>query len=95
VRCLQAVERNQSRVLVGFDYRLLDWLVRLSPELALWDATGQLQPLLELSVAQQAENQARTDGRRLRLIPTGGFAHEGKGYLFFLPYAHARVAAVG
>jgi NAD(P)-dependent dehydrogenase (short-subunit alcohol dehydrogenase family) len=35
-RCLRAVERNRSRVLVGLDYRLLDWLARASPELALW-----------------------------------------------------------
>lgn len=34
-RCLRAVERNRSRVLVGLDYRVVDLLARLSPELAL------------------------------------------------------------
>ncbi len=35
-RCLAGVERNASRVIVGFDYRLLELLTRLSPRFALW-----------------------------------------------------------
>jgi NAD(P)-dependent dehydrogenase (short-subunit alcohol dehydrogenase family) len=37
-RCLRGVERNAARVIVSFDYRFLDWLVRLSPRFALWCA---------------------------------------------------------
>ncbi|MCB9759767.1 MAG: SDR family oxidoreductase [Alphaproteobacteria bacterium] len=38
-RCLRAVERNQTRVLVSLDYLMLDILARLSPSLALWLVT--------------------------------------------------------
>ncbi|MGE0787156.1 MAG: hypothetical protein AB7S26_15905 [Sandaracinaceae bacterium] len=31
-----AVRRGPPRVLVGMDYRLIDWLARLSPRLAAW-----------------------------------------------------------
>lgn len=34
-RCLDGVRRNRSRVLVGFDYRLIDLAVRCAPSLAL------------------------------------------------------------
>lgn len=33
-RCLRGVRKNAARVVVGMDYRLLDWAVRASPELA-------------------------------------------------------------
>jgi short-subunit dehydrogenase len=33
---LRAIRRNHSRVLVGLDYRLIDWVARLSPALAAW-----------------------------------------------------------
>jgi hypothetical protein len=39
--------------------------------------------ILALSVDELAENAARIDGRRLALVPTGGFAHDGLGYLFY------------
>lgn len=35
-RCLRGVEQNASRVVVSLDYRLVDWLARLSPRFALW-----------------------------------------------------------
>lgn len=35
---LRAIRRNQARVLVGMDYRIIDWLARLSPALAAWFA---------------------------------------------------------
>src|SRR6185503_13581491 len=40
-------------------------------------------PILTLTAEEEAENQARTDGRRLVLRPTGGFAHQDVGYLFY------------
>lgn len=33
---LRAIRRNHARVLVGADYRLIDWVSRLSPALAAW-----------------------------------------------------------
>jgi short-subunit dehydrogenase len=33
---LRAIRRNRSRVLVGMDYRMIDWIARLSPGLAAW-----------------------------------------------------------
>jgi membrane associated rhomboid family serine protease len=39
---LRAIRRNRSRVLVGMDYRLMDWTARLSPALAAWLA-GRLR----------------------------------------------------
>ncbi|MGA3238268.1 MAG: SDR family oxidoreductase [Bryobacteraceae bacterium] len=35
-RCLDQLLRNPSRIVVGLDYRLLDMLARLSPQLAGW-----------------------------------------------------------
>lgn len=32
---LHGIRRNRARIIVGWDYRLLDWLTRLSPSLAL------------------------------------------------------------
>lgn len=33
---LRAIRHNRSRVLVGMDYRLIDWIARMSPALAAW-----------------------------------------------------------
>lgn len=44
--------------------------------------------LLALTAAEDAANAARTDGKRLALLPRGGFVHGGDGYLF---YVHALV----
>jgi hypothetical protein len=46
-------------------------------------AAGPIRSVLALSVDEQAENAARTDGRRLALVPTGGFAHDGLAYLYY------------
>jgi hypothetical protein len=47
---------------------------------------GRPASLLALTAAEEAENRARTDGKRLVLEPRGGFVHDGDGYLF---YVHA------
>lgn len=47
------------------------------------DGQGAPLTLLALSAAEEAQNAARTDGRRLVLVPTGGFVHAGVGYLFY------------
>jgi len=39
--------------------------------------------LLSLTEAERAENEVRTDGRRLALVPRGGFVHLDFGYLFY------------
>ncbi|MCE9575604.1 MAG: hypothetical protein K8W52_20805, partial [Deltaproteobacteria bacterium] len=39
--------------------------------------------LLALTADEVAANAARTDGRRLALLPTGGVVHDGTGYLFY------------
>jgi hypothetical protein len=46
---------------------------------------GDQQPVvaLALSEAEVQANAARTDGRRLDLVPLGGFVHEGLGYLYY------------
>lgn len=33
---LRAIRKNRGRVLVGWDYRIIDWTARLSPALASW-----------------------------------------------------------
>jgi short-subunit dehydrogenase len=35
-KILRGVERNAARVVVGFDYRAIDWLVRLAPTWTQW-----------------------------------------------------------
>lgn len=52
------------------------------PSLAL-GADERARSILTLSPTEQAENATRTDGRRLALVPTGGFAHDGLGYLYY------------
>jgi hypothetical protein len=52
------------------------------PSLAL-DLASRPRSLLALSAAELAENAARTDGRTLALVPTGGFAADGRGYMFY------------
>lgn len=47
------------------------------------DGTGDPTSILSLTPEEQIENQTRTDGRELRLRPTGGFAFEGRGYLYY------------
>jgi hypothetical protein len=47
------------------------------------DGTGAPQSLLPLTEEEQGENAERTDGRRLALVPRGGFTHEGAGYLYY------------
>jgi len=47
------------------------------------DAAGTPTSLLSLTAAEAVADAARTDGRRLRLVPTGGFVHEATGYLFY------------
>lgn len=50
------------------------------------DGAGVPRSVLALTAAEVAANQARTDGKRLALVPRGGFVHDGDGYLL---YAHA------
>lgn len=52
------------------------------PTLSLDDA-GDPATLLSLTDEERDENAARTDGRRLALVPTGGFVHEGTGHLYY------------
>jgi hypothetical protein len=33
-RIVRGIQRKSARVLVGFDYHLVDWMARLSPELS-------------------------------------------------------------
>jgi hypothetical protein len=44
---------------------------------------GRLLSALGLSSAELAANAARTDGRRLDLVPAGGFVHSGRGFLYY------------
>lgn len=41
------------------------------------------EPLLALSQQEELDNESRGDGKRLVLEPSGGFVHEGRGYLFY------------
>ena len=50
------------------------------------DPGGAPRSLLALTPAEVAANAARTDGRRLALLPRGGFVDGGDGYLL---YGHA------
>jgi hypothetical protein len=47
------------------------------------DAEGAPIPFLSLTEEERAENDARTDGRRVTLSAAGGFVHQGRGYLFY------------
>ncbi|MGE0402695.1 MAG: hypothetical protein AB7T06_38685 [Kofleriaceae bacterium] len=51
------------------------------PDLAR-DVAG-IRSVLALSIEELASNATRTDGKRLALVPSGGFAHDGLGYLFY------------
>lgn len=44
---------------------------------------GQLRSLLKLNAEESADNASRTDGRRWLLSATGGFVHQGRGYLYY------------
>ncbi|HVV86822.1 MAG TPA: hypothetical protein VHE35_27480 [Kofleriaceae bacterium] len=48
------------------------------------DAGGRPVSLLALTAGEEAANAARTDGKRLALLPRGGFVHDGTGYLFYV-----------
>ncbi len=50
------------------------------------DPGGAPRSLLALTAAEVAANAARTDGKRLALLPRGGFVDGDEGYLL---YAHA------
>jgi hypothetical protein len=39
--------------------------------------------ILALTAEEIAANAARVDRRELALVPTGGFSHEGRGYLYY------------
>jgi len=52
------------------------------PELAL-NADGKVASLISLTETEQAENDVRSDGRRLKLVPRGGFVDQGTAYLFY------------
>ena len=45
--------------------------------------TGEPVSLLELSEEEIAANEVRDDDRQFGLSPTGGFVHDGTGYLFY------------
>jgi hypothetical protein len=47
------------------------------------EGTGDPTSLLSLTPEEHTENQTRTDGKEIRLRPTGGFAFEGRGYLYY------------
>ncbi len=47
------------------------------------DGDGAPTPLFTLDSDELASNAARDDGRRLELVPVGGFSHEDTGYLFY------------
>lgn len=47
------------------------------------DAAGHPRSLLALSAAEQADNAARTDGKQLALVPSGGVVVDGVGYLYY------------
>lgn len=40
-------------------------------------------PIVPLLPDEEAENQARTDGRRIAVAPIGGFVAAGRGYLYY------------
>lgn len=44
---------------------------------------GNLISIIALTPEEEAENSGRTDGRELQLRCTGGFVHEGRGYLYY------------
>jgi hypothetical protein len=54
------------------------------PELLL-DDRGVPRSILLLSDEEMEQNSDRDDGRRLELVPVGGFVHEGIGYLYYEP----------
>ncbi|HEX5100921.1 MAG TPA: hypothetical protein VFV94_15530 [Polyangiaceae bacterium] len=47
------------------------------------DPAGDPRSLLPLTEEEQRENAERGDGRTLALLPSGGFTHEGAGYLYY------------
>lgn len=49
------------------------------------DEQGIPRSLLRLSDEEITANTDREDGRRLELVPVGGFVHEGVGYLYYEP----------
>jgi hypothetical protein len=46
-------------------------------------ADGSIASLLALDDAEVAANATRTDGKHRWLSPTGGFVHDGRGYLYY------------
>jgi hypothetical protein len=49
------------------------------------DDAGAPRSLLLLSDDEMEQNAEREDGRRLELLPVGGFVHEAVGYLYYEP----------
>ena len=47
------------------------------------DADGAPAPFIPLTAKEQAENAARSDGRRLDLVARGGFVAAGQGTLYY------------
>ena len=47
------------------------------------DADGVPAPFAALLPEEEADNAARTDGKRVDVTPRGGFAWQGRGYLYY------------
>ncbi len=47
------------------------------------DENGAPAPFIALTSEEEAENAARTDGKRISLTPRGGLVWQGKGYLYY------------
>ncbi|HWO19708.1 MAG TPA: hypothetical protein VNO30_13075 [Kofleriaceae bacterium] len=47
------------------------------------DGAGEPVPLIALTAEEQLANETRTDGRRLALVPHGGFVQGGAGFLYY------------
>jgi len=47
------------------------------------DANGAPAPFIALTPEEEAENAARTDGKRISVTPRGGLVWQGKGYLYY------------